>query len=60
MGSFMIKARHRLSGNVHDIFCIDDYFGAHKYGYKPQTENGKVLTEGIFLELYTIEPNSEA
>jgi hypothetical protein len=61
MSSFQIKAKHKQSGEIREIWCMDDYFGKHKYGYIPNIEGGSALAESIFHELYEpIQPNSEA
>jgi hypothetical protein len=55
-----MTAKHKQSGEVREITCIDDYFGKHKYGYIPNIEGGCALAETVFYELYEpIQPNSE-
>lgn len=55
MSSFKMKARHKTSGELHDIWCLDDYFGRHKYGYIPNIEGGEALTEKAFYKTYKPE-----
>lgn len=49
MSSYTIKVKHRKTGEIHEIFCHDDYFGKHQYGYK--TPDG-YLDEKIFGREY--------
>lgn len=51
MSSFQMKAKHNVTGEIHNIWCRDDYFGKHEYGYVP--EDGEPLTEDQFSETYT-------
>lgn len=50
MSSFITKAKHKKSGEIHEIFCHDDYFGPHKYGYR--TPANKVLNQAEFDRQY--------
>lgn len=52
MSNFMTKARHRRTGEVREILCLDDYFGQHKYGY---IWEDKAMTECEFMEEYEME-----
>jgi hypothetical protein len=54
MSSFIIKATHKKSKEVHSIWCLDDYFGSHKYGYVPNIESGEVMTEQEFYNQYDV------
>lgn len=49
MSTFKIKARDKKTGTMHDVLCIDDYFGKHKYGY---VCGDKVMTKSEFYEQY--------
>ncbi len=55
MSSFKITARHNASGELQEIWCIDDYFGRHKYGYIVNMESGSAMNEIEFYEQYTLE-----
>ncbi len=33
MSSFMMKAKHKETGEVADVFALDNCFGKHEYGY---------------------------
>jgi hypothetical protein len=56
MSSFKIKARNKKTGEVHDVWCLDNYFGKHKYGYTPNGGEGEGLDEEDFYREYeTIE-----
>ena len=58
MRRFKIQATNNITGALHDIWRIDDYFGKHKYGY---VINGvDTLTEQQFIGRYTPEPHGEA
>lgn len=59
MSSFKITARHKATNELHEIWCMDDYFGRHEYGYIPNVEGGKALTYEQFKEQYTKEPRDE-
>ncbi len=50
MSSFTTKAKHKETGEIHEIFCHDDYFGKHVYGY--QVPDGGYITEKQFRERY--------
>lgn len=52
MSSFKMTAKHKQSGEIREIWCMDDYFGKHKYGYIPNVEGGSALAETVFYELY--------
>lgn len=45
-----MQAKHKNSGEVHEIWAIDDYFGKHEYGYI--FKSGEALTEEQFAEQY--------
>lgn len=59
MSSFNMNARHKKSGELHVIFCIDDYFGKHRYGYIPNIVGGVALNEEDFHKFYTPEEKVE-
>lgn len=54
MSSYKTKARRKSTGEMHDIWCIDDYFGKRKYGYIVDKEGREsyALTEAEFNNLY--------
>jgi len=33
MSSFKINARCKTTDELHEVWCLDDYFGRHQYGY---------------------------
>lgn len=52
MSSYTMKAISKKDGTEHDVWCMDDCFGKHKYGYLVfKTED--VLTEEQFNKQYT-------
>lgn len=55
MSGFKINAKHLKSGNIHSVWCLDDYFGRHKYGYIPNEPDAKALTEDQFYMEYEVE-----
>lgn len=55
MSSFKMTARHKASGELHEVWCMDDYFGRHLYGYVPNVEGGKAMREDAFYAQYTPE-----
>lgn len=52
MSSFIMKAISKKDGIEHAVFCWDDFFGEHKYGYRAFGTKG-VLTEEEFNKKYT-------
>lgn len=59
MSSFKINAKHKSTGIIHEVWCIDDYFGKNKYGYCPNIEGGYHLTEEQFYREYEEKDNEE-
>ena len=57
MSSFGIRARHKVTGIIRNVGCIDDYFGKHNYGY---LIDGCYLTEDQFYEQYSLEEQADA
>lgn len=57
MSSYIAKFKNKKTGEVVDIFCADDYFGKHRYGYA-ESINGNVMRENEFYRLY--EPYKES
>ena len=51
MSSFKTKARNKATGEVHEVWCIDDHFGKYQYGYFP-TKDGEPMREKQFYEQY--------
>jgi len=51
MSSYMTKARNRKTGIIHEVFCWDDYYGNHAYGYQIDSL-GPVLTEEQYQKQY--------
>lgn len=60
MSSFSIKARHKKTREMHEIWCIDDYFGRHQYGYIPNNPGGVWMNEKEFKAIYEREEQSSA
>lgn len=58
MSSFKIQATHKASGETHEIWCMDDYFGKHQYGYIPNIPEGKAMTEAGFAREYDTTPQA--
>jgi hypothetical protein len=52
MSSFTLIAKNKTTGELTQIYCIDDYFGKHKYGYIPNIAGGEALTFEQFENLY--------
>lgn len=52
MSSFKGSARHKQTGELHEVWCMDDYFGKHVYGYIPNIEGGEPLHEAEFEKQY--------
>lgn len=50
----MAKCRNRKTGTEYVVFCIDDYFGRHNYGYDIKECDEPVLTEEQFNKHYEI------
>ncbi len=50
MSSFITKAKHKETGEIHEIFCLDGYFGGRNYGY--QVPDGGYIREEQFRERY--------
>jgi len=60
MSSFKMKARNKKTGELHDVWCLDDYFGRHRYGYIPNNGEGEGMTEDDFYkEYHPEEPATE-
>ena len=55
MSSFKVMARHNTTQELHEIWCLDDYFGTHKYGYLPNIKDAKAIPEDVFKKEYTME-----
>lgn len=53
MSSFDTKARNRKTGEVVNVFCHDDFFGHHEYGY---SINGHYMNEIDFRRQYEVLP----
>ena len=51
MSNYETTATHKITGKQHKIFCFDDYFGRHRYGYDDGT---KVMTEDEFNKHYEV------
>jgi len=56
MSSFKMNAKHKKTGEIHSVWCLDDYFGHHIYGYIPNIEGGEVMKVEEFERLYEPQP----
>jgi hypothetical protein len=56
MSSYQVLAKEKATGKTSYIWCIDDYFGKHKYGYLADAGADAVtsFTEEQFEEQYEI------
>jgi hypothetical protein len=52
MSSYITKAKEKATGEIHEIFCHDDYFGKHEYGYQRCIEGETYMTEKQFRNKY--------
>jgi hypothetical protein len=52
MSSFMGKCRNKKTGTEYAVFCHDDFFGSHAYGYHIQESDEPVMTEEQFHKHY--------
>lgn len=50
MSSFTMQLKHKQSGEYHNIFAIDDWFGRHLYGFR--LPDGTILDEVEMEQLY--------
>jgi hypothetical protein len=58
MSSFSAQAEHKGTGEIVDVWCIDDYFGHHNYGYV--INQSKALTDEEFEREYHFkEPTND-
>jgi hypothetical protein len=48
----MIEAVHKRTGDIVKVWCLDDYFGRHKYGYIIRGDDKNALTESEFYKVY--------
>ena len=55
MSNFKFSARHKESGQIHEVWAADDYYGRHRYGYCPNIEGGFFMTENEFYSNYETE-----
>ena len=51
MSSFTCICRNKKTNKLTEVFCWDNYFGPHIYGYQVVL-SGPVMTEGEFGKLY--------
>ena len=49
MSSFIKKLKHPKTGKLQQAFCIDDYFGQHRYGYWFKKDGKGVVWEDFNL-----------
>jgi hypothetical protein len=50
MSHFHMTARHKETGDIDDITCLDNFFGKRQYGYK--MSNGYVMNETEFKKQF--------
>ena len=55
MSSFRVTVKHKDTGKMTEVWCLDDYFGRHRYGYVPNIEGGEALTEEEFNKQYEVQ-----
>lgn len=55
MSSFTLRARNKETGEMHEVWCLDDYFGKHQYGYIPNNTSAPAMTENQFYKYYEVE-----
>jgi len=58
MSSFITTAINKKSGEDVQVYCLDDYFGRHRYGYIID-DDSNVLTEQEFKKNYEIVRESD-
>jgi len=58
MSSFKITARHKTTNELHEVWCMDDYFGRRVYGYIPNIEGGEAMREKEFYKIYKPEEST--
>ena len=56
MSSFNITARNKETGRIHQVSCIDGYFGNRNYGY---IVGGVAMREDEFYKLFEEVENAE-
>ena len=54
MSSFRVTARHRETGEIHEVWCFD-YFGRHQYCFIPHHDGNIKMTEEQFDALYDMD-----
>jgi len=59
MSNFKIKAKHKNSGAIHDIWVIDNYFRGSEYGYVPNVKGHVAMTEKQFYNKYEVEDKND-
>lgn len=52
MSNFFADFRNKHTGEVVSVYCCDDYFGKHEYGFMVQGTN-------VFLRQDTFDKNFE-
>jgi len=55
MSSFKFNARHKATGEMHEVWAMDDYYGRRVYAYIPNILNGEPLKEAEFYNQYETE-----
>lgn len=54
MSCYELRARNKANGEILNLSALDDFFGKHRYGYRPYDEHGIVLTEEQFNKKYEV------
>ena len=56
MSNFFIKAKHKASGEIHEIAVLDDYFENCRTAYARNTGGTIIpMSEEEFYKLYEVE-----
>lgn len=50
MSNFTITLKHKVSGEIHKVAAIDNYFGRRVYGYR--LPDGDICNADKLYELY--------
>lgn len=59
MSSYTENFRHKKTGAIHSVDCLDDYFGRHAYGYRVAAL-ARIFREDEFNREYEKVSNEKA
>lgn len=51
MSNFSFKAKHKFESGIVNVEALDDYFGAHEYGYRV---DGIVYSQKVFYREFEV------